>query len=58
MEQAGRVFGRGRSPQIMRAMMNLSYAWKIRTERGNLSAEQIRKVAEAIDAAARIIDEV
>jgi hypothetical protein len=30
---------------------------KIRTERGNLSPEQTRKVAEAIDAAARFIDE-
>jgi DNA-binding PadR family transcriptional regulator len=58
MEQAGKVFGRGRSPQIMRAIMNLRYALKIRTERGNLSPEQIRKVAEAIDAAARAIDEV
>src|SRR5271163_1137604 len=58
MEEAGKVFGRGRSPQIMRAIMNLRYALKIRTERGNLSSEQIRKVAEAIDAAARLIDEV
>jgi DNA-binding PadR family transcriptional regulator len=58
MEQAGKAFGRGRSPQIMRAVMNLRYALKIRTERGNLSSEQIRKVAEAIDAAARVIDEV
>jgi DNA-binding PadR family transcriptional regulator len=58
MEQAGKAFGRGRSPQIMRAIMNLRYALKIRTERGNLSPEQIRKVAEAIDAAARVIDEV
>jgi DNA-binding PadR family transcriptional regulator len=58
MEQAGKAFGRGRSPQIMRAIMNLRYALRIRTERGNLSPEQIRKVAEAIDAAARVIDEV
>jgi DNA-binding PadR family transcriptional regulator len=58
MEQAGKVFGRGRSPQIMRAIMNLKYALRLRTERGNLSAEQVRKVAAAIDAAARVIDEV
>jgi DNA-binding PadR family transcriptional regulator len=57
MEQAGKVFGRGRSPQIMRAIMNLRYALRLRTERGNLSAEQTRKIAEAIDAAARVIDE-
>jgi DNA-binding PadR family transcriptional regulator len=58
MDQAGKIFGRGRSPQIMRAIMNLRYALKMRTERGNLSQDQIRKVAEAIDAAARVIDEV
>jgi DNA-binding PadR family transcriptional regulator len=58
MEQAAKIFGRGRSPQIMRAIMNLRYALKIRTERGNLSPEQTSKIAEAIDAAARLIDEV
>jgi DNA-binding PadR family transcriptional regulator len=58
MEQAAKVFGRGRSPQIMRAVMNLRYALKIRTERGNLSPQQTSKIAEAIDAAARLIDEV
>jgi DNA-binding PadR family transcriptional regulator len=58
MEQAGKIFGRGRSPQIMRALMNLRYALKMRTERANLSPDQIRKVAEAIDTAARVIDEV
>ena len=58
MEQAAKVFGRGRSPQIMRAIMNLRYALKIRTERGNLSPQQTSKIAEAIDAAARLIDEV
>ena len=58
MEQAAKIFGRGRSPQIMRAVMNLRYALKIRTERGNLSPQQTSKIAEAIDAAARLIDEV
>jgi DNA-binding PadR family transcriptional regulator len=58
MEQAAKVFGRGRSPQIMRAIMNLRYALKIRTERGNLSPEQTSKIAEAIDAAARLIDQI
>jgi DNA-binding PadR family transcriptional regulator len=57
MEKAGQRFGQGRSPQIMRALMSLHYAVKLRTERGNLSAEQIRKIAEAIDEAARLIDE-
>jgi DNA-binding PadR family transcriptional regulator len=57
MEQAGRVFGRGRSPQIMRALMNLKFALKMRAGRGDLSAEQVSKIADALDAAARAIDE-
>ena len=58
MEQAGKAFGRGRSPQIMRALMNLKFALKIRAGQGNLSPEQTSKIAEAIDAAARVIGEV
>jgi DNA-binding PadR family transcriptional regulator len=58
MEKARKVYGRGRSPQIMRAVMNLRMAMKMRVERGDLSAEQVSKIAEAIDAAARTIDEV
>jgi DNA-binding PadR family transcriptional regulator len=58
MEKAGKRFDRGRSPQIMRAMMNLNMALRMRTERGDLNAEQLSKIAEAIDAAARAIDEV
>jgi len=58
MHEAGRMFGRGRSPQIKRAIMNLKFAMKMRMERGNLTAEQMGKIAEAIDAAARAIDEV
>jgi DNA-binding PadR family transcriptional regulator len=57
MEQAQKVFGRGRSPQIMRALMNLKLALKMRVGRGGLSSEQVSKIAEALDAAARAIDE-
>jgi DNA-binding PadR family transcriptional regulator len=57
MEQARKVFGRGRSPQIMRALMNLKFALKMRAGRGDLSTEQVSKIAEALDAAARAIDE-
>src|SRR5580692_6080559 len=57
MEQAGRMWGRGRSPQIKRAIMNLKLALRMRVESGGLSAEQVSKIAEAIDAAARAIDE-
>jgi DNA-binding PadR family transcriptional regulator len=58
MEQAGKNFGRGRSPQIMRAMMNLGMALKMRAGQGNLTPEQVKKITEAIDAAARVIGEV
>lgn len=58
MQAAGKMFGRGRSPQIQRAIMNLKFALKMRMERGNLNSEQVSKIAEAIDAAARTIDAV
>jgi DNA-binding PadR family transcriptional regulator len=58
MQAAGRMFGRGQSPQIKRAIMNLKFALKMRVGRGNLSAEQLSKIAQAIDVAARAIDEV
>jgi DNA-binding PadR family transcriptional regulator len=58
MQEAKKMFGRGRSPQIMRAMMNLQFAFKMRAERGDLTPEQVSKIAEAIDTAARAIDEV
>jgi len=58
MEHTGRAFGRGRSPQIMRAFRNLAEATRIRMFRGDLTPEQIAKIAEAIDNAARAIDKV
>jgi DNA-binding PadR family transcriptional regulator len=58
MEQAGKAFGRGRSPQIMRALMNVKFALKMRAGQGNLSPEQTRKIVEALDAAAKAISEV
>jgi DNA-binding PadR family transcriptional regulator len=58
IEEAGKVFGRRRSPQVVRAMMNLRYALGMRLSRGGLSQEQVSKITEAIDAAARTIDEV
>jgi len=58
MEKARKLFGRGRSPQVVRAMMNLKFALGMRLGRGDLSQEQVSKIAEAIDAAARVIDEV
>ncbi|HVZ82819.1 MAG TPA: PadR family transcriptional regulator [Terracidiphilus sp.] len=58
MEHAERVFGRGRSPQVMRALMNLKMALKMRMRRGELTTEQVKKIAEIVDGAARAIDEV
>jgi DNA-binding PadR family transcriptional regulator len=58
IEEAGRAFGRGRSPQVQRAIMNLKFALKMRLSRGDLNQEQVGKIAEAIDAAARLIDEI
>jgi DNA-binding PadR family transcriptional regulator len=58
MEQAEKAFGRGRSPQIMRALMNLKFALKMRVRGGGLTSEQVSKIAEALDAAARAIDAV
>ena len=58
MQEAGKAFGRGRSPQIKRAIMNFKLALSMRMERADLTAEQVSKIAEAIDGAARTIDEV
>jgi DNA-binding PadR family transcriptional regulator len=57
IEHAGKVFGRGRSPQVQRAIMNLKFALKMRMSRGDLNAAQLGKIAEIIDGAARAIDE-
>ena len=56
LEHAGRGFQRGRSPQIMRAFMNLRDAVRARVTREGLSPEQLKKIAEAIDQAAKTID--
>ena len=58
LTQTGEAFSRGRSPQIMRAFMNLRGAVKAKVSRHTLTAEQLKKIADAIDAAARTIDEV
>ncbi len=58
MEETGRGFERGRSPEIMKAFMNLRSAVVARVSRGNAKPEQIGKIAEAIDAAAKAIDEL
>lgn len=58
LELAGRGFRRGRSPEIMRAFMNLRGAVSMRMHREKVTAEQIKKISEAINAAAKAIDEL
>ena len=58
LKEAGQGFQRGRSPQIMKAFMNLRGAVKSRVSREGITAEELAKITEAIDAAARAIDQL
>lgn len=58
LDIAGRGFRRGRSPEIMRAFMNLRGAVAVRLHRENVTPEQIKKITDAINAAAKAIDEL
>jgi DNA-binding PadR family transcriptional regulator len=57
MDQASAAFGRERSPQIMRAIENFRATLRMKTSQGALSEEQIRKIVDAIDAAAKQIEQ-
>ena len=50
LAELGEAVGGGPSPQVLRAMMNLRMALRMRMARG-LSAEQARAIAAALDAA-------
>jgi DNA-binding PadR family transcriptional regulator len=58
MEEAGRGFKRGRSPEIMKAFMNLRRAVVGRVSRNKLTSKELRQIADAIDVAAKAIDEL
>jgi len=58
LEETGRGFRHGRSPELMKAMHNLRGAIMARVFRGNATPEQIAKITEAVNAAARAIDEL
>lgn len=58
LEEAGRSFQRGRSPKIIKAFKNMHGAVVARMSRGSVTPEQISKIAEAINAAAKAIDEL
>jgi DNA-binding PadR family transcriptional regulator len=58
LEEAGRGFQRGRSPELMKAFMELRNAVVARVTRESVTREQIRKITAAIDAATKAIDEL
>jgi len=58
IETAGQGFRRGRSPEVMRAFLNLRGAVAMRLHRQRATREEIRKIADAINAAAKAIDEM
>jgi len=58
LEKAGRSFERGRSPEIMKAFFNLRGAVVARVSRESVKPEQIKQIVEAINAAAKTIDEL
>jgi DNA-binding PadR family transcriptional regulator len=58
LEHTGRGFRRGRSPELMHAFMHLGSAVTDRVRRESVSAEQLRKIAEAIHTAAKTIEEL
>jgi DNA-binding PadR family transcriptional regulator len=57
LKEAGKNFERGRSPEIMKAFMSLRGAVVARVSRESITPEQIRKIADAINAATKTIDE-
>jgi DNA-binding PadR family transcriptional regulator len=58
LEQNGERFGRGRSPELMRAFGNLRGAVQAKLARGTMTPDQLKKIAEAIDTAATTIDNI
>jgi len=58
LDEARGGFERGRSPELMKAFMNLRGAVMARMFRGNVTPEQTKKITEAINAAAKAIDEL
>jgi DNA-binding PadR family transcriptional regulator len=58
MNEAGRGFKRGRSPELMESFMRLREAVGIKVKREGATAEQLKKIADIIKAAAKSIDEL
>src|SRR5271170_1853892 len=58
IRQMGETYGSGRAPQIMRALHNCKLALKLKFGQGDLTTDQIRKIAETLDTAAKEIERV
>lgn len=58
LEAQGEHFQRGRTPELMKAFMDLRGAVMAKVARGTLTPEQTAKIAEAIHAAAKAIDQM
>jgi DNA-binding PadR family transcriptional regulator len=58
IEAVGERFQRGRSHELMHAFANLRHAVMSKTWRQGVSEEKRQKIAEAINAAAKTIDEL
>jgi DNA-binding PadR family transcriptional regulator len=58
IEAVGERFQRGRSHELMHAFANLRHAVASKTWRQKMTEEKVRKIAEAINAAAKAIDEL
>ena len=58
LDEAGRGFQRGRSPEIMKAFIGLWGAVASRVSRESVTPEQINKIKEALNAATKSIDEL
>jgi DNA-binding PadR family transcriptional regulator len=57
MARAAALHGRAESPQIVRAIENLRLALKLKSSTKELTDEQIRVIADALDAATRKIEQ-
>jgi DNA-binding PadR family transcriptional regulator len=57
IEAVGQRFERRRTPELMEAFANLRHAVMGRMWRRNITPEQVKKIAEAVNAAARAIEE-
>jgi DNA-binding PadR family transcriptional regulator len=58
LDETSRGFERGRSPELMKAFMNLRSAVMARVSRHGNKPDQLKKVVEAINTAAKTIDEL